>query len=260
MNEAATQAILARAGAPSGLNLTIAWSVAAHVGLVLFFLYMPDSWRGRVDEPPRTVMTISLGGAPGPRAGGMTQIGGRTVQAPVPDQPVRRVDAPPAATPPAMTLPRADARPRPRTQPRPERAVPNATGQTPTTGAEPQEGPARVDTRARGQGFGLTTGGGGGTGVQLDVGNFCCPEYLEQMTALIQRNWTSQHGVAGTTTMKFTITRGGAIEQVAVELPSGFVALDLAAQRALLLTRLPELPAPFPNPSLTIHMKFEYSR
>lgn len=260
MNEAATQAILARAGAPSGLSLTIAWSVAAHVGLVLFCLYMPDSWRGQVDDPPRTVMTISLGGAPGPRAGGMTQMGGRTVQAPAPEQPVRRVDAPPAATPPAMTLPRADARPRPRAQPRPERAVANATGQTPTTGAEPQEGPARVDTRARGQGFGLTTGGGGGTGVQLDVGNFCCPEYLEQMIRAIQQNWQSTQGLAGTVIMKFTIARGGNIESVQVERPSGFAAHELAAQRALLLTRLPELPLQFPNPSLTVHMRFEYQR
>ena len=77
---------------------------------------------------------------------------------------------------------------------------------------------------------------------------------------LIQRNWQSKHGVAGATTMRFTIARGGAIEQVQVELPSGFYALDLAAQRALLLTRLPELPAQFPNPTLTVHMRFEYSR
>ena len=77
----------------------------------------------------------------------------------------------------------------------PERAPTDATGRTPTTGPEPQEGPARAETGARGQGFGLTTGGGGGTGVQLDVGNFCCPEYLEQMMALIQRNWQSKQGV-----------------------------------------------------------------
>jgi TonB family protein len=256
MNEAATQVILARAAGPQGLNKTIAWSVAAHVAIVAFFIYMPDSWRGQVNEEPRTVMTISLGGAPGPRAGGMTQMGGRTVQAPAPEEPVRRAEAPPAAKPPAMTLPTENARP----QPRPERAPPEASGRTLTTGPEPQEGPARAETNARGQGFGLTTGGGGGTGVQLDVGNFCCPEYLEQMTSLIQRNWTSKHGVAGTTTMKFTIARGGAIEQVAVEIPSGFYALDLAAQRALLLTRLPELPPQFPNPSLTVHMRFEYSR
>ena len=37
-------------------------------------------------------------------------------------------------------------------------------------------------------------------------------------------------------------------------------SLDLAAQRALLLTRLPELPTQFTNPTLTVHIKFEYSR
>ena len=41
---------------------------------------MPASWRGETDEGPKTVMTISLAGAPGPRTGGMTQMGGRTVQ------------------------------------------------------------------------------------------------------------------------------------------------------------------------------------
>ena len=43
--------------------------------------------------------------------------------------------------------------------------------------------------------------------------------------------------------MKFTITRDGTIENVQVEQSSGFLAHDYAAQRALLLTRLPELPA-----------------
>jgi TonB family protein len=92
------------------------------------------------------------------------------------------------------------------------------------------------------------------------VGNFCCLEYLEQMMSLIQRNWESKHGVAGATTMQFTITRGGAVERVQVERPSGFFALDGAAQRALLLTRLPELPPQFPNATLTVHMRFDYSQ
>jgi protein TonB len=256
MNDTIDHLILARSREPEGLRKMLAWSVTAHIGLVLFVFYMPDSWRGQVDQEPRTVMTISLGGAPGPRAGGMTPMGGRTVQAPPPPEPVRRAEPPPAAKPPEMALPSKNVRPRPPV----ERAPPDATSRTPTTGPEPQEGPARAETNARGQGFGLTTGGGGGTGVQLDVANFCCPEYLEQMMALVQRNWQSKHGVAGTTTMKFTITRNGAIEQVQVELPSGFFALDLAAQRALLLTRLPELPPQFTNPTLTVHMRFEYSR
>ena len=256
MNDTIDHLILARSREPEGLSRMLGWSIGAHIGLVVFVLYMPDSWRGQVDQEPRTVMVISLGGAPGPRAGGMTPMGGRTIQAPPPPEPVRRAETPPAAKPPEMALPTKTVRPRPRV----ERAPPDATSRTPTTGPEPQEGPARAETKARGQGFGLTTGGGGGTGVQLDVANFCCPEYLEQMMTLVQRNWQSKHGVGGVTTMKFTIARGGAIEQVQVEGPSGFYALDLAAQRALLLTRLPELPTQFTNPTLTVHMRFEYSR
>lgn len=256
MNDTIDHLILARSREPEGLGKMLGWSVVAHIGLVLFALYMPSSWRGHVDEEPRTVMVISLGGAPGPRAGGLTPMGGRTIQAPPPPEPVRRAPTPPAAKPPEMALPSPNVRPRPRV----ERAPPDATSRTPTTGPEPQEGPARAETNARGQGFGLTTGGGGGTGVQLDVANFCCPEYLEQMMTLVQRNWQSKHGVGGTTTVKFTITRGGAIEQVQIERPSGLYALDLAAQRALLLTRLPELPTQFTNPTLTVHMIFEYSR
>jgi TonB family protein len=125
---------------------------------------------------------------------------------------------------------------------------------------EPQPGVTRTETGARGQGFGLATGGAGGSGVQLDVANFCCPEYIEQMVTLIQRNWQSNQGVSGSTLMQFTITRSGSIQGVRIERPSGFVALDLAAERALLLTRLPELPVQFPNPTLTVHLTFEYRR
>ena len=43
----------------------IVWSIAAHIALFAFMILMPASWRGAMDEGPRTVMTISLGGAPG---------------------------------------------------------------------------------------------------------------------------------------------------------------------------------------------------
>jgi hypothetical protein len=43
--------------------------------------------------------------------------------------------------------------------------------------------------------------------------------------------------------------------------PSGYAALDFMAQRALLNTRqLPPLPAAFTEPSLTVHLVFEYQR
>ena len=250
-----TDIIVARARLSERMNAMIPWSIAAHIALVAFMIFMPASWRGAVDEGPRTVMTISLGGAPGPRNGGLTSEGGRTVQAP-PPEPVKKVETPPAPKTPEMTLPTKNARV---VKPQPSEAPKEATARTPATG-QPQEGSTRVDTGAKGQGFGLTAGGGGGTGVTVDTTNFCCPEYLAQMTTLIQRNWQSNQGVAGSVMMKFTITRAGTIENVQVEQPSGFLAHELTAQRALLLTRLPELPIQYPNPTLTVHMRFEYQR
>lgn len=180
------------------------------------------------------------------------------MQAVTPPDPVRRAETPPAPTRPSMTLP--DPRARTRPQPKPENAPKDATSRTLSTGEQPREGTTRVETGARGQGFGLSTGGGGGTGVQLDVANFCCPEYLEQMVSLIQRNWDQNQGVVGTTWMKFTIERDGMIVMPMTERSSGFFALDNAAQRALLLAKLTPLPAAFPNPTLTVHIQFKYSR
>jgi TonB family protein len=80
------------------------------------------------------------------------------------------------------------------------------------------------------------------------------------MVSIIQRSWDSKQATAGSVIMKFTITRAGTIENVQVEQSSGFVAHELTAQRALLLTRLPELPIQYPNQTLTVHMRFEYQR
>jgi TonB family protein len=61
--------------------------------------------------------------------------------------------------------------------------------------------------------------------------------------------------------IKFTIMRDGQIQGVEVERSSGYTALDINAQRALLVTRtLPPLPAAFPNPTLTVHLNFQYTR
>jgi TonB family protein len=113
----------------------------------------------------------------------------------------------------------------------------------------------------RGQGFGLSSSGGAGGAVSVDAVDFCCNEYLEQMVAIIHRHWEQNQGVIGTTIMKFTIRRDGVIEQVQVERQSGFLTLDLASQRALALTkRLSPLPQQYTNPTLGVHMKFEYQR
>jgi TonB family protein len=252
-----TDIIVSRSQISEPLNAMIPWSIAAHTALFAFMIFMPASWRGAMDEGPRTVMTISLGGAPGPSNGGLTTMGGRTVQAPPPEPAKKVVETPPAAKTPEMTLPTKNARV---VKPQPKEAPKEATPRTQPATGEPQEGSTRVNTGARGQGFGLTQGGGGGTSVQTDVANFCCPDYLSQMVTLVQRNWQSNQGVAGKVVMKFTVTRAGTIENVQVEQPSGFLAHELAAQRALLLTRLPELPLQYPNPTLTLHVTFEYQR
>lgn len=258
MTETVSDIIAARAREPEGLPAILGWSVVAHLSVGVLVAYSLATWMSRPAERPPTVMTISLGGSVGPRTGGLTAIGGRTVQAPAPAAPVRRAESAPAQKTPEMALPAKSVRPRPRVT----QAPTDATGRTPTTGEEPTQGTARAETQVRGQGFGLTTGGGGGTGVQLDVGNFCCPEYIAQMVRTIQQNWSSKQGVVGAVVMRFTIARPGTIsaESIQLEQSSGFAVHEVEAKNALLRSRLTELPSAYPNTTLTVHMRFEYSR
>jgi len=237
-----TDVIVARRARREPFNPMLVGSLILHGAIVGFLLFGPLDWHVEA-EAPRTVMTISLSGPVGPRTG-MTQLGGRAVPPPPPEATPRAMPPPPPK--PAERVVPAETRRRPPAKPKEEE--------------EPQPGVTRTETGAKGQGFGLSAGGGGGSGVQLDVANFCCPEYIEQMVTLIQRNWQQNQGVRGSTVMYFIINRGGTIQGVKVERPSGFLALDLAAERALLITRLPELPPQFPNSTLPVHITFEYQR
>ena len=142
MVENVTDIIVARGREPEGLKTMLVWSMAGHIGLAAIALL----WRGPAAEPPRQVMMISLGGAPGPDTGGKTQIGGQAVQAPPPQEPVKPVEAPPAPTAPVMTLPTPRA-PRPRPQPKPAQAPPDAAASTPNTGSVPREGDSASNPR-----------------------------------------------------------------------------------------------------------------
>jgi outer membrane biosynthesis protein TonB len=121
-----------------------------------------------------------------------------------------------------------------------------------------------VDTGARGQGTGLTFGGGG-TGGVTNLDNFCCKEYLDALLAIINGNWRSQQPDArGTTILKFTIRRDGTIDlgTIEIERSSGSRLLDRVAQGALVesndrLRNLP-LPARYTEPVLTVHLQFPY--
>jgi TonB family protein len=250
---------------PDGLLQMTSLSIAAHAALVAAIFLVPGRWLAREAEAPRTVMTITLGGsAPGPSNGGLTTTGGRPVQTTEPPETARReAIRPPAAKTPEMELPRPGTKPIPRATPGPvvKQAPDDARGRVPTRGTEGRAGSAIAETGARGQGFGLSTGGGAGFGSFLDVANFCCPDYLVLMTERVRANWNPQSEVAGETLVKFTIQRDGRVTDVAIEKPSGYTALDLTAQRALALVRqLPPLPAEFTNPTLTVHLNFQYQR
>jgi len=250
---------------PKGFGGMTLVSLLAHVVLLTGILVTPGQWiSGRAAEP-KTVMTISLGGAPGPSSGGVTRSPGRAVQAePLPEPPPRpEPERPPAVATPKMVEPRpAESKARSTKTPEAVTSAPeDARGKTPTRGPEVREGAALAETGARGQGFGLSSGGGGGAGVQLDVADFCCPEYLVLMIERIRANWNARADAVGDAVIRFTILRDGTIQGVEVFKSSGYAALDINAQRALLQTRqLPALPAAFPNPSLTVRLTFNYQR
>ena len=249
---------------PPGLERMTAASALAHGAVIALVLFAPGRWMSRPDEAPKAVMTITLGGGTsGPANTGLTPIGGRPIQTLTPQDNPRRPEPlrPPAAKEPDMVLPKPGSKPVKAT-PTPVKSAPDeARGKTPTRGAEVMAGSAVAETGARGQGFGLSSSGGDGSGSSLDVANFCCPDYLMLMIDRIRTNWNQQAEVAGQAIVKFTIQRDGRLSDIALEKSSGYTALDLNAQRAVLTTRqLPALPAAFTNPTLTVHLNFQYQR
>jgi TonB family protein len=256
-----TDVLRDRMQTPAGLQKMLSASVAVHLVLAASVLFSRGGFLRRRDVPP-TLMTISLSGSAGPDNGGMTALGGRPVQAVTPpDAPKREAVRAPAAKTPDMTVPLANAKPV-KTTPAPtvKQAPDEARGRTPTKGKEQAFGSAIADTGVRGQGFGLSTGGGAGSGSTLEItGDFCCPEYLATMISRIRSAWNQNQGAQGTSLIRFTIQRDGKIMDATIFQASGTVTLDTAALRAVLATRtLPPLPDAFPNPTLTMRLSFIY--
>jgi protein TonB len=247
---------------PGGLQGMLTISIAVHVLFFAAVIFAPNGLLHR--SPPPTVMTITLGGSGGgPDVGGINPLSSRPVQeVRPPDEPLKREAVrPPAATTPEMTVPVPNAKTTKAPPPSPVKSAPDeARGRTPTKGKEPVFGNAVADTGVRGQGFGLSTGGGQGSGSSLEItGDFCCPEYLTVMVARIRSAWVQNQGAKGTSLIRFTINRDGSITNATIFKPSGTVTLDTAALRAVLATRtLPPLPDAYPNPTLTMRLSFEY--
>jgi len=257
-----TDVLQGRRQQPGGLQSMLTVSMAVHATLFAAIAFVPTPFLHR--SPPPTIMTISLGGGGnGPENGGMTPEGGRPVQeVKPPDEPPRREPVrPPAPVKPEMTMPLPNARamkapPAPAVKQAPDEGP---RSRTPVRGDKITPGSTPTDTGARGMGFGLTMGGGPGSGSSLDVKDFCCPEYVMTMVTMIRRAWNPNQGTTGNTLVKFTIFRDGSIRDAEVERSSGNPVLDNAALRAVLQTRtLPPLPEPFPNPTLPVHLNFQY--
>jgi TonB family protein len=257
--DAVSQVLSARSQDAGGMQGVLGASLLVHLGLIAVALFAPGAWFGAVSPKPEVVMTISLGGPVGPNDGGMTQMGGRPVQAIAEAKRAIEPVRPPAAKAPEMIEPKKTAPKKAETKVTQTAKTP--TGRTPTTGEEVRKGSAvSAPQAARGQGFGLSSGGGG-TGSVLHTANFCCPEYVALMLDAIKRNWDQNQQATGVTVMKYTIQRDGRITDVQLERSSGYPALDYMAQRSLQLTRqLQPLPGAFTEPSLTVSLTFEYSR
>lgn len=269
--DAVTSVLIERVDVERGLPRMVTLSLMAHVVLGTWLILAAPYMKSASEQEIRPLMTISLGGAPGPRAGGMTMMG-RPIQstASLPAIPKPAPIRETITKPPAMTIAEPTARPvkppKPRAsaaeaiptkQVRPEAAPSTQTAATATAAAA-----AAATGEPRGMGFGgLSTGGGMGSGSFLEVQNFCCPDYLVTMLQIIQSNWRARQEVPGETIVVFRIQRDGRVTDIELEKSSGYPALDLTAQRALFDTRkVPTLPSAFPDDHLTVHLRFDYTR
>jgi len=254
--DAVSEVLAARMVKTDGLSSMLGWSAVAHLVLVLAVAFVPANWWGSEDTAPEIIMQISLGGAVGPRDGGLATLGGRAIQQVTETKKAVEPVRPPAAQTPAMVEP---TKAPPRNVPTNKVDAKDPRSRIPTKGAEVRQGSTVAETGGKGQGFGLSAGGGG-TGLTLDVANFCCPEYLATMLDLISRNWSSRQQASGTTAMRFVVQKDGRIVDATVEKSSGNGNLDYLSQRALGLTKLPSLPAGYDQPALTVHLLFPYGQ
>ena len=249
--------IVARSREPEGLRAMMIASSIAHVAGVAALVIVP--WiLGTRNTQAETVMEVSLAGAPGVASGGMTSLADRAVQKaePKPELPKPEPPRPPAPKPQEMveniakTTPKAPVK----------QAQPTTRQAPPTTGEQVRPGQGRVDTGTQSTEGGLSTGGGGTGGQSTNV-NFCDPAYLSQMVSIIYRNWNRQQAVTGSPIIRFIVQRDGTLTEITVRQPSGYFALDNAAQRAVVLTKaIPPLPPCYPHPDYTMNLTFEYIR
>lgn len=241
----------------------MSFSTGIHVGVVVLLFVVPRSWLVR-EKPDPILMTITLGGSPGERSGGMVAAGRRAVEevAPPPKRPEPITPAtPPKAdvlTVPAKTPPKTP----PKTTPKPT-DTPSPVTKPPTTGAVVATGSAVAETRSTVQSTGLTFGGGGAgdTTVNLDS-KFCCPDYIQEFQRRVLAKWES-HRIqpeTGTIVLVFEILKDGTFTKPTLEKSNGSRILEIASMSVFYDLKLQPLPKEFTEERLKIHLTFPYVR
>ena len=259
MYEAVDDVIQRRHLAPAGLSRAMSASLAIHIGTVLVLFLMPKDWYTQPKEEP-LLMTISLGGSPGEKSGGMVSAGARPVEEVAP--PPKRPEPIPPATPPKPDVIATAAKTPPKTPPKPtDSKAPSEVTKPPVTGQVITKGTSQAETRAPGVGTGLQTGGGaGGAQVEVDAA-FCCKEYLEEITRRIGANWTRRTmPETGEVRIVFEILRDGTFTKPEYE-KRATIQLDLASMDVFNeKLKFPRLPDQFTESRLKVHIIFPYVR
>ena len=197
---------------------------------------------GRPPEPPRYVAVQIV---PAARLG---------VETPQPTPPPPRAEpSKPEPVPEAAPVP-AETPKLPEERPRPAPARPAPVAEPP-----PADSPAASGTESAPQGSptGAASGLALGAAVAgLDNPNFTYGYYVDQMLAMISRNWVRPPVGSGVeATLHFTILRDGRISDLRVSQSSGINGFDLAALRAVQsASPLPPLPSAFRESTLGVNL------
>ena len=169
---------------------------------------------------------------------------------PAPATPEPKPAPPPDVAPPKETpvlrepsAPKAPPKPAPSAEPKPAAPAAPATAQPEVQGSE------------RGSANALALGA---AVAGLDNPDFVYGYYVDQMLAMIQRNWVRPMVGSGVeATVHYRIQRDGRIVDVRIATSSGINSFDLAALRAVQAsTPLPPLPRAFREGSLGVNLIF----
>ncbi|HSM52007.1 MAG TPA: energy transducer TonB [Thermoanaerobaculia bacterium] len=225
------------------------WLVlTGHVALTVALLLLPNL----LTEPPAPMRFVAVQLVPARALGVETP---RPAPRPEPratpaPRPVEAQPTPAPAAPEAPRLPSPLATPEPRPASPP--ASPAAAGPAVAGAASgPAETAGSPSGVAGGVAFGAAVAG-------VDNPSFTYGYYLDQMLALIQRQWVRPALGSGIEALvTFRIQRDGRLTELQVATSSGYNSFDLAALRSVqAASPLPPLPQGYPHSSLGVNLIF----